>query len=255
MLLVNNYKRRKHCPSETDVIPKSDVENVVPINVNEGKIMSAVVKADSEPNLIGDCSKSHSLPNFISKHADLKAIDSKTLASLMNGEYSNAISKFTVIDCRYPYEFEGGHIQNAINLYTQDQIMEHFFPKQLDSSSSTATMDVSISQTHHNVIVFHCEFSSERGPKMLRHLRSQDRKMNQANYPYLEYPEIYILHGGYKAFYETYKNLCDPSAYVKMKDDKNGCRQFRVKSKAPSHETRYGQSQRLALKTRSSNLF
>jgi len=50
----------------------------------------------------------------------------------------------------------------------------------------------------------------------LRHLRSQDRKLNQANYPYLEYPEIYILNGGYKAFYESYKVCISVYAYVDM---------------------------------------
>jgi len=81
------------------------------------------------------------------------------------GEYSNSVAKFTVIDCRYPYEFEGGHIRNAINLYNQEQIMEHFFPKASESSLSTA-VESRDSQNQQNIIVFHCEFSSERGPKM-----------------------------------------------------------------------------------------
>ena len=36
----------------------------------------------------------------------------------------------------------------------------------------------------------------------LRYLRSQDRLLNSDNYPSLYYPEVYILDGGYKAFYE-----------------------------------------------------
>lgn len=55
------------------------------------------------------------------------------------------------------------------------------------------------------IIIFHCEFSSERGPSLLRFLRNQDRALNQDVYPYLHYPELYLLEGGYKSFYENFK--------------------------------------------------
>ena len=51
------------------------------------------------------------------------------------------------------------------------------------------------------VLVFYCEFSSERGPRMARALRSKDRSVNV--YPHLHYPEIYVLKNGYKNFYHT----------------------------------------------------
>ena len=37
-----------------------------------------------------------------------------------------------------------------------------------------------------------------------RFLRSQDREMNKDNYPLLTFPEIYLLEGGYKAFYYSH---------------------------------------------------
>jgi len=39
----------------------------------------------------------------------------------------------------------------------------------------------------------------------LRYLRNEDRQSNKDNYPSLHHPEIYLLEGGYKAFYEKYK--------------------------------------------------
>ena len=109
----------------------------------------------------------------------------------MSGAYANTIDHVTVIDCRYPYEYEGGHIEGAVNLYTKALIQA--FPE------DTVT---SFSKKH--VLIFHCEFSLERGPKIVRHLRALDREANQDSYPRLNFPEVYLMEGGYKAFYELH---------------------------------------------------
>lgn len=54
-----------------------------------------------------------------------------------------------------------------------------------------------------HVLVFHCEFSSERAPRLARFLRNYDRSVNV--YPSLHYPEIYLLKDGYKEFYRVMK--------------------------------------------------
>ena len=68
---------------------------------------------------------------------------------LLQGDF-NAISNYKIIDCKYPYEFEGGHIRGAVNIYTEEGIEEL-----VNAEATTST-----------VLVFHCEFSSERGPKL-----------------------------------------------------------------------------------------
>ena len=35
-------------------------------------------------------------------------------------------------------------------------------------------------------------------------MRKIDREKNGMNFPKLFYPEIYLLHGGYKNFYQSY---------------------------------------------------
>lgn len=67
-----------------------------------------------------------------------------------------------------------------------------------------------------------------------RFLRSQDRALNQHIYPKLNFPEVYLLHDGYKAFYETHEQLCAPVGYTHMlhEDHTTDLRHFRVKSKS-----------------------
>lgn len=125
-------------------------------SATEESIMCAVQRSSTEPDLIGDFSKSYCLPLTNGRHQDLKSITSETLARLMKGEFTETVESFKVIDCRYPYEFKGGHISGAVNIYTKDQISELLQKSRIPSTST--------SKRH--ILVFHCEFSSERGPNL-----------------------------------------------------------------------------------------
>ncbi|XP_066454976.1 M-phase inducer phosphatase 1-B-like [Eleutherodactylus coqui] len=173
---------------------------------------------DESDDLIGDFSKPYGLPVERGTHQDLKYITCNTMAHLLGGAYREAVQTYHLVDCRYPYEYAGGHIKGAQNLYREDQITEYF----LNSPSLSPGR---------GVVVFHCEFSSERAPKLCRILRNLDRKANL--YPHLYYPELYLLKGGYKEFYETFKPLCEPQGYVKMvhKDFQDQLQQYQKKKK------------------------
>ncbi|CRL07206.1 CLUMA_CG020189, isoform A [Clunio marinus] len=198
------------------------------MSLNDAGILSALSRSSSEPNLIGDLSKPFCLPLIEGKHADLKSISSTTLQRLLNGKFRDYVRTFKIIDCRYPYEYEGGHIIGAVNLFTQEQILDEFLYKR-DNIEQNSSDD-----SKRDILIFHCEFSSERGPKLSRYLRDRDRKINESNYPNLNFPEIYLLHGGYKDFFETYSDLCDPIAYRRMDDSQfsEQYKQFRAKSKS-----------------------
>ncbi|XP_044755129.1 M-phase inducer phosphatase-like [Coccinella septempunctata] len=70
---------------------------------------------------------------------------------------------FKIIDCRYPDEYNGGHIDGALNIYMREQCFE-FLSQQYQKREKI------------NILIFHCEFSSERGPNLCRYLRQIDRK-------------------------------------------------------------------------------
>lgn len=59
--------------------------------------------------------------------------------------------KYIIVDCRFEYEFRGGHIAKAINRKTMEEIEREF----MDSPNSEKL-----------VIIFHCEFSSFRAPRL-----------------------------------------------------------------------------------------
>ncbi|KAF2885695.1 hypothetical protein ILUMI_20468 [Ignelater luminosus] len=196
------------------------------VSATEESIKYALQRSTTEPDLIGDFSKAFCLPLTTGRHQDLKSITPTTLALVMRGEFSDSVTSYRVIDCRYPYEYDGGHVNGATNLYTKDQILGEL----LDiNSTPPATSD----PRRRQILVFHCEFSSERGPNLYRFLRNLDRIRNKDVYPALHYPEIYLLEGGYKSFYEQYPELCVPEAYKPMlhPEHQNDLRHFRSKSK------------------------
>lgn len=144
---------------------------------------------------------------------------------MLNGQFDDQIDEYIIIDSRYPYEYEGGHITQALNIYKKDELIEEFFIKRLNfkqirkkitSSMSSSCLSTYLNQQNvklvqrksiadiqeqqenepmdHDgggsggqqqtasastnvgqqtldsgkrvIIIFHCEFSSERGPTL-----------------------------------------------------------------------------------------
>uniref|UniRef100_H3CYX9 M-phase inducer phosphatase n=1 Tax=Tetraodon nigroviridis TaxID=99883 RepID=H3CYX9_TETNG len=175
---------------------------------------------DGANQLIGDFTKPFVLPTTDGKHQDLKYITSETMVAAVLERFHHLVERIIIIDCRYPYEFEGGHIKGALNLHQEDHVEDFLLRSPIIPSCSDKRV----------VIIFHCEFSSERGPRMCRFVRERDRAMNE--YPRLHYPELYILKGGYKEFYHDFKAQCEPQAYPMHHEDfKEDLRKFRSKSR------------------------
>ncbi|XP_007195933.2 M-phase inducer phosphatase 2 isoform X2 [Balaenoptera acutorostrata] len=172
--------------------------------------------------LIGDYSKAFLLQTVDGKHQDLKYISPETMVALLTGKFSNIVERFVIVDCRYPYEYEGGHIKTAVNL-PLERDAETFL---LQSPITPCSLDKRI------ILVFHCEFSSERGPRMCRFIRKRDRASN--DYPSLYYPEMYILKGGYKEFFPQHPTFCEPQDYRPMNHEafKDELKTFRLKTRS-----------------------
>ena len=233
----------------------------------------------------------------ISSGVNLVSVD--TVARLLEGKYANKNVHFLIVDCRYPYEYSGGHIKDAVNICTFSDLIREVFHRipaihpaaavgregatafvdlgpQLDrllarenpgirlpivreyvrsgyssdeddgddsdeslivedpfeadlakeeaeemknleaikqhlgeepddnpTSSDTSDEDV-VDRDPSHVIIFHCEFSSQRAPGMAQFLRKLDRTTNCSRYPFLFYPETYVMKGGYAEFYRRF---------------------------------------------------
>lgn len=194
--------RRTHSMFEhpEDVLADEIKESIA---VNEVAASSSPVTPLSGINSIlnkPDCP----IKTFDVKDDQFKRIDSSTLCEIMDGIYSSFYDRYLIIDCRFEYEYDGGHIEGAININTKERLE-----------------DVLLSQIPKNervLLIFHCEYSAHRGPRMAMHLRNLDRQCNISRYPSLHYPDITILSGGYSHFFSQYNQRCFPQKYVGMND-------------------------------------
>ena len=166
-----------------------------------------------------------SLPHFKPQDEPdaLPRITQETLIEVLDGAYKGKLQDVSVIDCRFEYEFDGGHINGALNFNDKDKLAGQLFdPANLPQSptrpvparitSNPGTGDAVSSKA----IIFHCEYSHHRAPRMAQYVRLRDREHNQHQYPHLTYPEMYILEGGYASFFEEQPHRCFPQAYVEM---------------------------------------
>jgi len=149
--------------------------------------------------------KGKALPCFQVKEDGLMRITPETLSGLQSGKFAEGIHRFLIIDCRFDYEFDGGHIADAINLSSPAEVEKALLTGEGLPVPSTSEDGTAEGKT---VLIFHCEYSKERAPTSAKHLRNQDRHLNAAMYPRIYYPEVYVLQGGFKTFYERFPGQC-----------------------------------------------
>ncbi|KAI3421992.1 hypothetical protein GPALN_012529 [Globodera pallida] len=146
-------------------------------------------------------------------HRAFRSIEANTLKILFDELTEEQFQRrFILIDCRYPYEYDAGHIWYSSNVWETSSIEEIFYPEDEER----------FSEVKGRIPIFYCEYSQKRGPKMALALREQDRNRNESRYPKLDYKQIYILDQGYRQFFMEPKNkfskYCTPQAYVQMWD-------------------------------------
>lgn len=156
------------------------------------------------------------------------------------------VHKLVVIDCRYSYEYEGGHISSSINIFLpsvmkylvvdcQELLKQEAFLdlliekaggqveggvniemlKEIEKTYFKQKTEGKASREAVPVFVLHCEFSSQRGPNMFRFIRSLDREVMIEKYPALNFPQMFVLKGGYERFVGLSGLLCQPPMHYR----------------------------------------
>ena len=91
------------------------------------------------------------LPHFNAADESLPRITKDTMVEVLDGKYGQCYDRSLIVDCRFEYEYEGGHIEGAINVNDKDRLANQLF----DSPTTDKTL-----------LIFHCEYSAHRAPIM-----------------------------------------------------------------------------------------
>lgn len=166
--------RRAAFPSLTTSVSMPTLQRSLSENF-AASVMRSCEQSDRSVDT-GDMSRSCALPLIKGnlKHPDLHTIDCHTLAKIIRGEMADKVASYRIFDARYEYEYSGGHIRGAENYGKWDE--QAFFKailpeqpvKEMPKPKSEETQEAK-----RDILIFHCEFSSVRGPALMKELRKR----------------------------------------------------------------------------------
>lgn len=91
------------------------------------------------------------LPHFNKEEELIPRITKETMADVLDGKYNHCFDESLIVDCRFEYEYKGGHIASAVNFNDKEKLATTLF----QNASTTKTL-----------LVLHCEYSAMRAPNM-----------------------------------------------------------------------------------------
>lgn len=103
--------------------------------------LPAIMDLDDKPQL--------QLPHFFNDEEAIPRISKKTMIEVLDGKYKGCYDQSLIVDCRFEYEYDGGHIEGAVNFNNKEELASKLF----QDPSPQKTM-----------LIFHCEYSAHRAP-------------------------------------------------------------------------------------------
>ena len=113
-------------------------------------------KAGLEPNALDsimdiDDTPQMQLPHQYKDQELIPRITKNTMVDVLDGKYGHCYERSLIVDCRFEYEYDGGHIDGAVNYNNKDEIAKKLFEEP---------------STGKTVLIFHCEYSVHRAPEV-----------------------------------------------------------------------------------------
>lgn len=121
---------------------KQDKDNYTPSG------LQSVMDIDDAPSL--------KLPHFTPPNEpdSLPRISTETMVNVLNGQFDHLYDQRVVVDCRFEYEYTGGHIEDAVNYCEKELLRERLFSSDMPGG------------TTNTLLILHCEYSAHRAPLM-----------------------------------------------------------------------------------------
>ena len=91
------------------------------------------------------------LPHFVPDQESLPRITKETMINILDGHYNSHYDQSFVVDCRFEYEYNGGHIDGAINFNDKEELTNKLF---------------NLTPPKKTLLILHCEYSVHRAPLM-----------------------------------------------------------------------------------------
>lgn len=85
------------------------------------------------------------LPHFFAEGNpdSIPRISQETLLQVLDGQFDSQFDQRMIVDCRFEYEFEGGHIDGAVNYNDKEHLAGQLFESELPGKT---------------LLIFHCEY-------------------------------------------------------------------------------------------------
>lgn len=107
----------------------------------EANALDSIMDIDDTPDL--------QLPHEYKDQESIPRITKETMVDILDGKYQHCYEQSLIVDCRFEYEFEGGHIDGAVNYNNKEEMAKKLFERPVVGKT---------------LIIFHCEYSVQRAP-------------------------------------------------------------------------------------------
>lgn len=144
---VPNQRPRKHMRRSLSMFEHpEEILKQEKTSIGNTGALGSIMDVDDIPPL--------KLPHFKPDEESLPRITKDTMVDILDGKYNQSYDRSIIVDCRFEYEYEGGHIEGAINVNSKEELATQLFET---------------SPIENALLVFHCEYSAHRAPLLYVH--------------------------------------------------------------------------------------